>query len=149
MMLIGGVIPRQLARSYASRAGDPQNVALAFRVADPIERYMVIPGSVLVTVFGVILAWISGVPIFGFLQGASTNWLLAAIVLLIVTMFLVPAVFIPRGKVFGRHLAEAVSRGEITPQLRASLNDPVVRLAHLFEIAAILLIVILIVFKPF
>ncbi|RPI23819.1 MAG: DUF2269 family protein, partial [Chloroflexota bacterium] len=37
MMLVGGVIARQLARSYASRAGDPQTVALAFRVADPIE----------------------------------------------------------------------------------------------------------------
>ncbi len=149
VMLVGGVIARQLTRSYAARAESPQAIAQAFRAADPIERFMVIPGSMLVLIFGVVLSLIAKAPVFGFLQGAPQNWLLVSIILLIVTFILVPAVFLPRGKVFGQRLAEALEQGEITPALRQSLNDPVVRAAHYFEIAAILLIVALMVFKPF
>jgi len=37
---------------------------------------------------------------------------------------------------------------QITPDLRASLNDPLVRFGHTFEIAALTLVVILMVLKP-
>lgn len=148
-LLLGGILARQLTRSFASRAADPHSIALAYRAADPIEKYMVIPGSMLVVVFGVILSLVAGAPLLGFLQGASQNWLLVSIILMLITMALVPAVFLRRGRQFDRHLQQALYQGEITPQLRASLNDPVVRLAHYFEIAAIVLVIFLMVFKPF
>jgi uncharacterized membrane protein len=145
---VGGVFSRQLARSVAMRCNHPQEIALGFRVADPIERFMVIPGSNLATLFGVILALVAGVPMFGFLQGSSSNWLLAANVLILSEIVLVPSVFLPRGKVFGQHLEEAIQRGEVTPELRASMNDQIVRFSQVYELAATSLIVILMVFKP-
>ena len=148
ILLVGGVIARQLTRSVAKRTEDPRALALIFQAADPIERYMVIPGSLLTILFGVILALYIGAPIFGFLQGASQNWLLLANLLLLLTIPLVPLVFIPRGKVFGAHLEEAIRLGRMTPELKASLDDPVVAAAHLFEELALILIVALMVFRP-
>ncbi len=89
IVLVGGVIARQLTRSLAERSEDPKAIALIFRAADPIERYMVIPGSILVIVFGVFLALVVGAPIFGFLQGASRNWLLVANLVIISFLILV------------------------------------------------------------
>lgn len=116
-------------------------------MADPIEGFVVIPGSILATIFGVLLALVAGVPMFGFLQGASSNWLLVANVLILSELVLVPGVFLPRGKIFGQHLEEAIRRGQVTPELRASMDDPVVCLSHVYELAATALIVILMVFK--
>jgi hypothetical protein len=57
-------------------------------------------------------------------------------------------VFIPRGKIFGIRLQQALEQGQITPELRSSLADPVVGFFHAFEIAALLMVVFLMVFKP-
>lgn len=148
ILLVGGVLARQLARSRAKQATDPASLAALYEAADPIERYMVIPGSFGVLVFGVILALLTGAPMFGFLQGASRNWLLVSNILVLLTVPLVPWVFIPRGRVFGDLLQEAIGLGRMTPELRASLNDPVVGWSHAFEIAALLLVFFLMVFKP-
>lgn len=149
VLLVGGVLARQLTRSTALRARDPQGIAAAFQAAEPVERFMVIPGSLLTLVFGLILSLESGAPVLGFLQGASRNWLLVSILLLAAVFILVPAVFLPKGRVFGAHLQDALKQGVITPALSASLNDPLVRAAHVFEIAAVLLVLLLMIFKPF
>jgi hypothetical protein len=62
---------------------------------------------------------------------------------------LVPLVFIPRGKRFEAALQDAVAREEITPELREQMADPMVRAAHLAEMIGVVLIVVLMVFKPF
>jgi hypothetical protein len=62
---------------------------------------------------------------------------------------LVPTVFIPRGRVFGAILEEAVRLGRVTERLAAALRDPVVRFAHIYEIVAVLVIIFLMVAKPF
>jgi uncharacterized membrane protein len=146
---VGGILARQLARSVAERSEDPREIALGFRIADPIEKFMVIPGSTLVILIGAALAIVTGAPILGFLQGASRNWLLVANVLILGIVALVPTVFLPRGKVFGERLEEAIRRGQVTPELRASMRDPVVRLSHTAELVATILVVVLMVFRPF
>ena len=147
--MVGGVFARQLARSVAQRSEEPRAIDLGFRVADPIEKYMVIPGSSLVILFGVGLGLVTGAPILGVLQGASRNWLLTANLLVVAILVLVPTVLVPRGKVFRKHLDEAMRTGGMTPELRASLNDPIVRWAHLFELIATIAVLLLMVFKPF
>jgi uncharacterized membrane protein len=149
IMFVGGVFARQLTRMIAQRSEDPRDIALGFRIADPIERIMVIPGSMLVIVFGAALAITTGTPILGFLQGASMNWLLVANLLILGILALVPTVFLPRGKVFAQHLQDAIQAGELTPTLRTALNDPTVRFAHLLEMIATILVLLLMVFKPF
>jgi hypothetical protein len=75
--------------------------------------------------------------------------LLISLLLWIGVFALVPTVFIPRGRVFGAILEEAVRLDRVTERHAASFRDPVVRLAHIYEIAALLLIIFLMVTKPF
>jgi hypothetical protein len=110
---------------------------------------MVIPGNMAVIIFGIILALITGAPLLGFLQGASQNWLLLSNVLLILGLAAVPLVFVPRGKIFAALLTSALAVGQITPQLRTHLNDPVVRMVHWYELVSTVFIIGLMVFKPF
>jgi uncharacterized membrane protein len=149
VMAIGGVIARQLIRQQAKKTNDIQLFATFSQAAGKIESAMVIPGLNAVMVLGIILALISGSPIFGFLQGASQNWLLVSNLLLIVTLIIIPTIFIPRGKKFEPILQEALAKGQITSELRAAMNDNTVKLAHLYEEVSIIAIVALMVLKPF
>jgi uncharacterized membrane protein len=149
IVFVGGLFARQIVRSVAERAQDVHTFAVQSEAAGQIESRMVIPGSIGVLVVGVILALVSGQPILGFIQGASQNWLLTASLLFVVLILLVPLVFLPRGKKFDAVLAEALSRNQITPELRAAQHDPVVRFAHTLEIVGVVVIVFLMVVKPF
>jgi uncharacterized membrane protein len=149
IVFVGGVFSRQLVRSIALRSDDPRDIAADIRLVDPIERYMVMPGSLLVILFGVALALTSGRPILCFLEGSSQNWLLVANALVVTTFILVPTVFLPKGKIFTHNLEEAIEAGRMTPQLQVSLDDGVVRLAHTIELVAVVLVVVLMVFRPF
>jgi hypothetical protein len=131
------------------KSTDVQTLAVYYLAAGRIESLMVIPGNLLVIIFGVILAIMVRAPIFGFLQGSEKNWLLVTNILLIMGGLNVPLIFLPRGKIFDRLMDEALAEGKITHELKAHLNDKTVKAAHIFEIASLLIIVILMVFKPF
>ena len=146
---IGGVLARQIVRLYAKRTDNVQHFAAMSLVAGRIESTMVIPGNFAVIIFGVIFALMINAPILGFLQGSSRNWLLVSNILLIIAFLNIPLNFLPRGKLFDAALKDALSKGEMTFELRAHINDPVVRLAHWFELVAMVLIVFLMVFRPF
>jgi uncharacterized membrane protein len=149
MMLIGGLFGRQLVRAYAKKTDDVRIFAALSQAAGRIENLMVIPGNMAVMLLGVILALGSGYPILGFLQGAAQNWLFVSIILLVLILLLVPTVLIPRGKKFGVILEAALAKGEMTPELRMAMDDRVVKLAHRYEEVALVLIVALMVLKPF
>jgi len=149
IVFVGGLIARQLVRSMAGRAPDVRGFAIQSAAAGHIEKRMVIPGNGAVIVIGVLLALIGRQPILGFLQGADRNWLLVSNVLLVALMLLVPLVFLPRGKLFDATLTAALNRDEFTPELRTALRDPLVRAAHFAEMAGVLVVVYLMVVKPF
>ena len=127
---VGGILARQIVRAYAKRTDDVRRFATLSEAAGRIESAMVIPGNMAVIVFGVILGLLIGAPILGFLQGASRNWLLVSNILLVIGGLQVPLIFLPRGKKFDVILNDALAKGQMTPELRAHLDDPVVRLAH-------------------
>lgn len=149
MWFIGGILARQIVRAYAKRTDDVRRFAVLSEAAGRIESTMVIPGNMAVIVFGVILGLVMGAPILGFLQGADRNWLLVSNILLLIGFLSVPFIFLPRGRLFRAALDDALAKGQITPELRAHLNDPVVRTAHLYELISMAVIVFLMVFKPF
>ena len=146
---IGGVLARQIVRLYARRTDDVQHFASMSLAAGRIETTMVIPGNFAVIIFGVIYGLMIGAPILGFLQGAGSNWLLVSNILLIIGFFNVPLIFLPRGKLFDAALKDALARREMTSELHDHINDPVVRMAHWFELVAMLVVVFLMVFRPF
>jgi hypothetical protein len=147
--MTAGFAGRGITQLRLERTTDMKSFQLLLELVGRFDRLMVIPASAAVFVLGLLTAWAQGLPILGFLQGARTNWLLISLVLWIGVFALVPTVFIPRGKLFGASLEEAVSEDRVTERLAAALRDPVVRLAHIYEIAAVLVIIFLMVTKPF
>jgi len=149
ILFVGGLAGRQLVRSVAARAGDVQALLAITQAAGRVERIMVIPGNSIVVVFGIILALMTKAPLLGFLQGSPTNWLLISLVVLLLGGAVVPLVFVPRGKMFEKALVEAVASGKITPEVEERLHDRTVALFHTLELAAVIFVMILMVFKPF
>jgi uncharacterized membrane protein len=149
IIFIGGIFARQIIRARANQTDDVRVFAALHEAAGRIETRMVIPGNLAVIVVGVLLALLTHAPIFGFLQGASHNWLLASNLLLVFGFLVVMRVFVPRGKKFEVLLQDALAKGQITPELRAEVDDRLIRVLHVVEMSVVVLIVALMVFKPF
>jgi hypothetical protein len=107
------------------------------------------PGSITATLLGIVLALIARVPILGLLQGGSQNWLLVSNILLVGTIAVVPLIFVPWGKRMEPIVEVALGHGEVTAELRAEMENRVVRLAHLYEEISMVIITALMVIKPF
>ena len=148
-LTIGGMFARQLTRSVAKQSVDITTIASLTRLAVRMDRVLVIPWSNIMILMGIILAIMQKWPIFGFLQGASQNWLLVSNLLLIVMIVLIPAVFIPHNKKVEALLQTALAEGRRTPELSAALNDKTNKLAHLVEELIVLVVAALMVLKPF
>ena len=146
---IGGMFARQLVRSVARKSDDIKIVKSLTDMAIRIDRGMVIPWSNLIFLAGIVLAIMQKWPIFGFLQGASQNWLLVSNLLLIIMIVLIPTVFIPHNKKVESLLQIALAESRVTTELSAALNDRTSKLAHHAEEIIILVITALMVLKPF
>jgi len=146
---VTGILGRQLTRAQARKSDDLAGFITLTTLAGRFESLMVIPGNLAVMVVGVIVALMGNWPIFGFLQGAKANWLLVSNLILLAGVFVVPLVYLPRGKVFDKVLEEAKVQGRITPELTKVLDDPVVKRAHWGEYIGVMVIIVLMVLKPF
>ena len=146
---IGGMFARQLVRGFAKKSDDIKVVASLTRVGVRLDRAMVIPWSNIMIVMGIILAVMQKWPVFGFLQGASQNWLLVSNLLLVVMIVLIPSIFIPHNKKVEALLQTALTQGRITSDLSTALNDKVNKLAHYAEEAIVLIVAAFMVLKPF
>ena len=149
IVMVGGIFARQIVRAIARPSDDPKVIASLTQVAHRLDLSMVIPGGNLVFLFGVIIAIMLKWPIFGFLQGAPQNWLLVSNILLVVSIVLVPTVFLPHNKKVESFLESSVREGHVTPELRTLLNDPTNKWAHTAEEVIVLVIAALMVLKPF
>jgi hypothetical protein len=146
---VAGLLARNLILSRAGKMMDVKIVQALVDQAGRFERLMVRPGSLSLFLFGLLTAWAQGWPVLGFLQGGTTNWLLASIVLYVSMVPIIPLIFLPRGKVFEAALEGATAQGTVTSTLTAAFQDRVVARAHAYELMATTLVVILMVTKPF
>ena len=148
--LIAGVVGRDFAFWQAGRATSVQAVQGLLHLSDFLERWAVIPVSVLGLIFGLIVTWMQKWPLFGFLQGAASNWLLVSSILFIgISAVIAPLRLIERRKQRAKALDEAIVLGAITPALTAALHDKVVNRFRMTELILLLVIIILMVTKPF
>lgn len=145
----GGMFARQLVRSVAKKSDDVRTVSSLILVVIRIDRGMVIPGSNIMILVGIILAVMQEWPILGFLQGSSQNWLLASNILLVFMIILIPTIFIPHNKKVEAILKAALAEGRVTPALSAALTDKKNTLAHHVEEVIVLVVAVLMVLKPF
>ncbi len=146
---VGGLLGRAFALSAARRAPRVPTVQALVQLAGRFENVMVRPGSLLILVVGLLAAWAGGWPVLGFLQGGSSNWVLASLVIYLTSIPLVIVVFLPRGRVFDAALQEAAAQGSVTPRLVAAFDDRAVAAAHTYEWIVVVVIIGLMVLKPF
>ncbi len=148
--MVSGVVGRDLSFWWAGKAANVQAVHALLRASEFFERYAVIPVSMAVLLFGLIVTWMQKWPLLGFLQGSSTNWLLVSAILFIGGMvFIAPLGLVARRKERTRAMEEALAQGTITPALTAALHDRVVTGFRAAELGITVIIVILMVTKPF
>lgn len=148
--MISGVVGRGLTFWQAGRSKDVHAARALLQVSEFFERYAVIPISIAVLVFGLIATWMQKWPLFGFLQGFSTNWLLVSFLLFVGLSALIgPLGLIARRKERERAVQEALAQGEMSLRLMAALQDKVVIRFRIAEMIVLLVIIILMVTKPF
>ena len=143
--LVAGLVGRTVTIAQARRETSLERVDSLMTVAGRFERLMVIPGSIAVLVLGIATMLAQGRS----LLDAGNRWLPTALVLYVGILALVPTVLIPRGKRFEKAFEEAKVAGEVTPALTTAFADPRVALARWVELAAILVVTVLMVSKPF
>ncbi|SRR5258706_9240866 len=148
-LTIGGMFARQLVRGSAKKSTDINVVASLTRVAVRMDRALVIPWSNIMIIMGIILAVMQKWPIFGFLQGASQNWLLVSNILLLIMIVLIPSVFVPYNKKVESLLQVALANKQVTPELKTTLDDKLNKQAHYMEEGIVLIVAALMVLKPF
>lgn len=150
ILFIGGILGSHLLMGIARRKDDLRVVSALSQAAARFEQWMIMPGNLLVIVFGVLVALDGGWPIFGFLEGdGEKSWLLTANILLVINLVIVATLYIPRGKALGRKLNEAMASGGNISAIRAELDAPVIQWAHYFDYASLIVILYLMSFKPF
>ena len=151
ILLVAGLLGRWVALAQAeqaTRAADLSSVRALLRASSVFER-IVIPSSIAVLALGLLTAWSHGYPLLGSLQGGRDNWLPVSLLLYLSTFLLVPTIFLPEGRRFGAALDEAIARDQITPTLVAAFSNPHVRAAHVYEAAAAVVVLVLMLSRPF
>ena len=147
---LSGLVGRDFAFWRAGKATSVQAVQALLQISDFFERYAVIPVSMAVFLFGLIVTFMQKWPLFGFLQGSPINWLLLSFILFLgISLAIGPLRLVPRRKQRSKALEEALVQKTITPELTATLNDPVVLRFRAIELGIVVLIIILMVTKPF
>jgi hypothetical protein len=146
---IAGLIGRNLTFRQAGQAADIGVTSALLRASERFERLMVRPGGSAVLVLGLLTAWLQGQPVLGFLQGATTNWLLASLMLSFSVVPLVILVLMPRSRLRAQVLQAALAQGAISPELRAALADRAVIASRNAELLIVAAIVALMALKPF
>jgi hypothetical protein len=105
-------------------------------------------GWIVVLIFGLLTVWFKWPILVS--GGAQTNWLLVSLILFVGGQAAIgPLRLIPRRHQRTQALEGALARGAITPELTASLNDQVVNTFRKVELVILVVIVILMVTKPF
>ncbi|HEX5039459.1 MAG TPA: DUF2269 family protein [Candidatus Limnocylindria bacterium] len=142
--LVAGLVGRWILLTRAAASEDVEGAYGLSKAASPFERMVQISGSAILPA-GLLTAWIQG---YDWL-GLTTGWMLLSTIILLSTLPLVPLIFIPRGRVFEAAMETARERGTVTPELRAAWRDPAVAFARRYELAAVAIVIVLMVLKPF
>jgi hypothetical protein len=142
---VAGIIGRDITLHQARTSTDVRNIGELGVLAGRFEMLLIRPGSFAVLLAGIWAAFARGLSF----TASGNRWLLVSLIVYLSTVPFIPLVFLPRGRVFGRALAEAKERGEVTPDLTAAFHDRAVAFARNYELAVIAVIIVLMVTKPF
>lgn len=151
VLLVTGLLGRWVVLAHAERAARANDLSSvhALLAASSVFEQMVIMSSMAVLLLGLLTAWQVHYPLVDVLTGARPRWLLVSLLLFLSTLPLVPLVFLPKGRRFGTALEDSVAQGHPTPGLVAAFGDPLTRVAHQYEVVVIVVVLALMIAKPF
>jgi hypothetical protein len=144
-----GVFGYYLTITHAAREKDVKVVKGLMTLGMRFEKYFILPGEAALLFAGLFTAWRENIPILGFLQGGNVNWLLAALILFISRFPLIMLIALPHEKLLNKKLEEALSAGQVTQELQKAFADKTARAVEIYGLAALVVIVFLMVMKPF
>jgi len=146
--IIAALVGRWITLGQAGRSTDISAIHTLLGLSTRFERMVIrLPGIVLVLGIGTAIA--QGRPFLGPLQGASVDWLFVALLVYLSIIPVIPLIFLPKGRVFAAALEDATTQGRVTERLTAGFHDRTVFAAHAYEVAAIVVVFILMITKPF
>ena len=147
MWLVSGMLGRAVALIAARRATDIRILKAVADVSGRLEDLMIAPGILFVLATGIATALVGGIPLFGpFANGPL--WVFVPLVVMLAVAALTP-VILSRDRRWGEALQDAAARGVITERLRAFLDRRAMLKRYAPDLAAVALIVVLMVLKPF
>jgi p-aminobenzoyl-glutamate transporter AbgT len=149
LWLVSGIAGRDLCWRQASAATDLAQLKAIAAVASLFEMRAVRPPTFIVLVTGLLAVQLRGYGLFACFRGEGPAWPLTALLVYLSIIPVIVFVFLPKGRAYHAALAEAESKNEVTARLRAALADPAVRAARGYEMLMIVVLVFLMVAKPF
>jgi hypothetical protein len=147
--LVAGIVGRDVCWAHAARAADLAALRPIIALAGTFEMGAVRVSTLVVLITGLAAAGMRGYPLFAFFRGEGPAWPFTALLIYLSIIPLIVFVFLPRGRVYHAALADAESRGEVTDRLRLAIADPAVRAGRVYEFLMIVVLVFLLVAKPF
>ncbi len=144
---IAGLLGRAAAFRHARRAPTLDATAALMELSDWFERALVIPGSMLILLSGIVIGWMGHWPLLT--PAGHPTWLLVSLVLLLPMVGFIPAVLVPERARRRAALAAALKAGRRSPELDAALARPIVLRLRRLELLIIALVFALMMLKPF
>jgi hypothetical protein len=144
-----GFAGRLVTFELARRAADARSATALLRASDFFERRLAIPGSMLVLLFGILVTLGGPWGRLASAGGVGIGWLIASVVLFLALIPAIPLYLLPARQRRDAAVEASAAAGEITPALRAALDDLGVRLYRAVELAVVIVITWLMVAKPF
>ena len=144
---ISGLVGRAAAFRAAREAGSLEASAALLGLSDLFDRRLVVPGSMLLLLSGIAVAWLGHWPLLT--SDGRPNWLLVSVLLLLVPAIFIPTVLIPHRVRRQAALAAALRAGARTAELDAALRAGVVLRLRGVEMAIVITVLTLMVLKPF
>ena len=137
--IVGGLIRRE---------DSLERMQTLTRAAEPFGR-LTTGGGIAMSILGVATSVALGRPMLGPLQGGTADWLFVSVLLILPLFAFIAVVYPIKGRVIMAALADAKARGMVTTELQAARNDPVLLWARRYELVAVVIVLGLMIAKPF
>jgi uncharacterized membrane protein len=145
--LMAGLLARPTILAAARRAPDVRVLKAIADVSGRLEERMIAPGIFAVLISGVATALSGGYSLFGPLSGGPW-WIFIAVAVAVIAIVTTPMT-LGRDRRWGQALEESAAAGVITDTLRPFLQRDAMVRRYAPDIVGALVIIVLMVTKPF
>lgn len=142
------IVGNWIVIGFARRAESLEMMRLLLRTAAPFGL-LVTGGGITLSVLGVAAAVALGHPLFGPLQGGRIDWMFVSNLLMLPIFGFLISIYPRVGRLISVALRDAEVRGGLTPELAVAWADTRLRVARTYEFVATVVVLGLMIARPF